>query len=152
MAAHDKGIHPWDSVPGPGDDDAMLAITDTGHWSLMVEYNGVTAIDDDLLRRLSAGTRLVANYRNVEDDGRFVLADDGVIVADFEPAVPEPMSGSAPDRIRAEMAGLGWADSSRRDYNEAALVLTERLTGVPLTEELLSGSSFLAATIPDPLR
>lgn len=152
MAARVLGIYAWDALPVPGDDDALLAITDTGRWSLLVEYNGITAIEDDLVRSLSAGTRLVANYCNIEADNYFVVADDGVIVADFDPSYPQPISGSAPDRIRPDMAGLGLGDLSRTDYTEAALVLTERLTGAPLTEELLHGSNFLAATIPDPLR
>jgi hypothetical protein len=59
---------------------------------------------------------------------------------------------SLPDPGDGDMAGLGLEDTSRRDYTEAALVLTERLTGVPLTAGLLHGSSLLAATIPDPLR
>ena len=151
MSAHVLGAYRWDSLPDPGD-NALVAITDTGQWSVMVEYNGVTAIEDRLITRLSRGSRLVANYRNVEFAGRFVLVDNGVIVADFDPATPDSMSGSDPHRIRAAMAGLGLEDKSRRDYTQAALVLTERLTGVPLTSGHLHQATFLAATIPDPLR
>ncbi|BEL04573.1 hypothetical protein Q0Z83_027640 [Actinoplanes sichuanensis] len=150
IGARVGGVHPWKSIPEPGDDDAQLVITDTGGWSLVVEYNGFVALDDDLPKSLSAGTRLIANYLNVENDGRFVLVDDGRIVVDFDPSNPEPIYGTEPGLIRPDMAGLGFDDTSREDYTEAALVLTERLTGVPLTEGDLHGSDYLTATVPDP--
>jgi hypothetical protein len=150
LGARAGQVHPWDSLPEPDEDDALLAITDTGDWSLLVEYNGFVAIEDELMQSLSAGTRLISNYCNVESDSRFVLVEDGTIVADFDPTYPARVYGSAPDRIRAEMAGLGFDDTPRRDYTEAALVLTERLTGVPLTEQNLRGSDYLAAAVRDP--
>lgn len=148
-------LSPDDASPGDGllgDDEAELWITKSGDWALMVEFNGITGIEDDLLRHLSIGTRVISNYRNVEMDGRFVLVDNTTIEVDFDPATPDNPAGTQPALLAPQMRDLGLTGDPQGPYTEAALTLTARLTGIPFTAELLRDSTYLVAAIPDPLQ
>ncbi|MBU2665324.1 hypothetical protein KOI35_17605 [Actinoplanes bogorensis] len=150
----------WADLPGVRRDEAVVAVTVAGGWALVFEE--MSSYDDAPLRRLSASTRVVSNYHNFEADDRFVIFQDGVIEVDFDPNTPTMRTGRRPDMLVPEMnaAGLDMsglyldpADPGYRDvpYDAAALALTERLTGVRLTDELLHSSSYLAATVESPL-
>jgi hypothetical protein len=84
----------WDDLPGLTNDEAVLAVTHTTGWAIMVAGLGA---DDVALKRLSKDTRLVADYHNFEADDRFLLCEDGVIQVDFDPSRAASRSGARPD-------------------------------------------------------
>jgi Family of unknown function (DUF6461) len=49
-----------------------------------VESNGYLGVTEEMLDRLSAGTRLVSHFRDVNAVDRFHLVDDGRVCLDFE--------------------------------------------------------------------
>lgn len=167
LGARDLGVSGWRAdgwldLPGQRRDEAVVAVTRVGDWTLMVEDNGVIGVDDGVVRKLSKGTRLIADYRNVEYDGTFTLADNGVVQVTFDPRDPTDRSGATPDRLLADMkasgldlsgAGLDPTDPAYVDvpYTEAAFALTQRLTGLPLTADLLHSSTYRVGALPDPL-
>ncbi|MEU8820106.1 DUF6461 domain-containing protein [Actinoplanes sp. NPDC048796] len=153
----------WSDSPGLRDREVVTAVTKVGNWSLIVEDNGTTAIEDDSLKRLSRATRVIANYRNVEGDGRFALVENGTIQVDFDPQDPTDRQGATPDRLLPDMApagldmsespGLDPADPAYVDvpYTEAAFALTERQTHIPFTPTLLHSATYHLGALPDPL-
>jgi len=152
----------WFDLPGERRGEVVVAVTRVGQWTLMVEDNGVLCIDDDVVRKLSKGTRLIANFRNVEYDGAFTLAENGVVRVSFDPQDPTDRSGTDPDRLLADMKASGLdlsgvsvdpADPAYVDVpdTEAAFALTQRVTGLPLTAELLHSSTYRVGALPDPL-
>lgn len=151
----------WHELPDRASGEFVLAITQTAGWALVVEDGGSFVIGDEVLGKLSEDTRLVANYVNVTAEGRFVLAENGVVQVAFAPRIADEREGAQPDRLLADMqaAGLNPSgegpdsdDPAYRDvrYAEAALALTERVTGVKLTAPLLHTSTYLAVAVPDP--
>ncbi|SNR75075.1 hypothetical protein SAMN06264365_105214 [Actinoplanes regularis] len=122
-------------------------------WSLVVEDNGILALRDDLLKRLSTRTTVVTHYRNVEHDSRFVLVKNGDIQVAFDPYNPGDRTGSHPDILLAAMRAAGFAtdgqDSDDADATERAFALTELLTGVPMTTELLHSATYVVTAVYD---
>ncbi|MEU1723082.1 DUF6461 domain-containing protein [Nonomuraea sp. NPDC005692] len=53
-------------------------------WCLVVEPNGGMGITRGIMERLSAGTRLVSHYRNVNAVSYFFWVEDGEIRLSFE--------------------------------------------------------------------
>ena len=140
----------WAGRPEPDAHDPLAVVTGAGNgWSLLIEDFGVLCIGDKELTELSAGARVIANFRNVNYDERFALAENGTIRVDFDPYLPAYRTGSAPDSLLPDMAYVG-LDRSRDDSTEAALALTARLTGVPLTPRMLNAPAYRAGRIPDP--
>jgi len=166
LGARDLGVSRWRAgwfdLPGERRGEVVVAVTRVGGWTLMVEDNGLIGVDDDVVRKLSQGTRLIANYRNVEYDGEFTLAEGGVVQVSFDPQDPTDRSGADPDRLLADMKAVGLdlsgvgrdpADPSYVDvpYTEAAFALTQRVTGLPLTAEVLHSATYRVGALPDPL-
>jgi hypothetical protein len=130
-----------------------MAVAATPRWSLIVEDNGVLALRDDLLKRLSARTTVVTHYRNVEHDSRFVLIKNGDIQVAFDPYDSDDRTGSHPDIVLAEMRAAGFVtngqNSDSADATEYAFALTERLTRVPMTTTLLHSATYVVTAIHD---
>lgn len=143
----------WASFPGRRRGEAVMAVAALPGWSLIVEDNGILALRDDLLKRLSAGTTVVTHYRNVEYDSRFVLVRNGDIQVVFDPYDPGDRSGSHPDILLAAMRAAGFVtDGQGSDSDDAtayAFGLTERLTGVPMTATLLHSATYAVAAVYD---
>ncbi|MGX6600927.1 DUF6461 domain-containing protein [Micromonosporaceae bacterium Da 78-11] len=163
LGRHTWPVDGWVDLPGSTRDEAVLAVTPIAGWAVVVEDMSANTVDEAMVKRLSAGTRLVTTYYNFEADGYFVLADDGVVQVDFDPSYPISRTGGKPDLLLADMRAVGLdlsgrnldpADPAYRDvpYLAAALALAERITGIRLTAELLHTSTYLAAAVPDPGR
>jgi hypothetical protein len=97
---------------------AQIGLVDGG--VLVAEHNGWRA--EESVEALSRGGRLACFFRNVQAVMRFVYAENGRVMADFDPLIDDRPAtvGRATDGLPF---GLFAAEPS-------ALVLVERLTGV----------------------
>lgn len=132
----------WEAHDG---DAQLVSATAVGDWALAVESNGYLGVTEELLGRLSAGTRLVSHFRNVNAVDRFYLVDDGRIRLDFEPLFAWYRSGCDADGYVDLMQAVGLRmeqDGDIGDPSAAAFALAEAITGIRLTAELLQQSTF----------
>jgi Family of unknown function (DUF6461) len=114
-----------------------------GGWAVAVEANGWEGSRPEVLRAVSAGTRAVSVYRNVNALGFVSLADDGALAVQFEPLFPERRWGGRPDLLVDQMRAVGLDPDQARPLlgraDLAALALAERVTGVRIDPGLLDG-------------
>jgi len=136
-------------------DALFLGVTTVDGWALVVEPNGYLGVTEDAVVPLSAGTRLVSHFRNVNAVDHFYWIENGDIRLDFEPLFPADRGGSDADRLADVMRQVGF--DLRRDedrgyelHTEAAFALAESVTGVRLTPQFLSSATFLCGTAPLP--
>jgi len=114
-------------------------------WALGVEINGYLGVTPELIVPLSAGTRLVSHYRNVNAVDRFYWVEDTDIRLNFGPLAPAYREGRTPDALVDVMSEAGF--DLEREANldvptEAAFALAERLTGVRVTMAVLEESTY----------
>jgi hypothetical protein len=144
----------WDSYPDSGLLIGVATVRgDGGGWSLGVEFNGYLGVTEEVIVRLSAGTRAVSYYRHNEAVDRFCWAEDRQIRLAFSPFDPLDRNGSTPDALLDTMRAVGFDLSEEGEdehYPEATLALAERLTGVRITPELLEEASFACGIVPVP--
>ncbi|PZG45310.1 hypothetical protein C1I98_15670 [Spongiactinospora gelatinilytica] len=129
-------------------------------WGLIIEPGGGMGITQEIMKRLSVGTRLVSHYRNVNAVGYFFWAEDAEIRLSFEPAILAYRYGSDPDALVEVMGHVGFDLRDGDQPNEiapaedfaervgAVFALAEHLTGVKLTTRLLEESTYLCAVAP----
>lgn len=126
-------------------------------WSLIVEDAGALGATDALARPLSVGTRLVSHYQDRAGRGRFLLLADGETELDFDPIEPGKRAGRQAQELAPILEAAGFrgidGDPSRPPIvaTEAAFALTERVTGIAMTPELLTTITYVLATVPRPL-
>lgn len=155
----------WEQVVGSGDGqqnaaaDYFVGIAQVGAWALLVEDNGTLGTTDALVVPLSAGTTLVSHYQRADGHGRLLVLADREVRLDFDPLDARKRSGSGADSLAPviDAAGFAYAETIRlgddpavyRTYcMEAAFALTERLTGVPMTLDLLNTSTYRLTRVP----
>ncbi|MDX3099769.1 DUF6461 domain-containing protein [Nonomuraea angiospora] len=129
-------------------DTTFLGATTIDDWVFIVEPNGGLGADEKIIAALSAGTRLVSHFRDVEGVEYFYWSEDGKIRFCF--IADEGYSEEVPDEVVETMQRL---DADYRDLYPSdgpAFLLVERLTGITLTPELLEGSTYLCGVIPEP--
>ena len=143
----------WHQLVGAGDgqrgpaDRYYFGVARVGDWALVIEDNGTLGRADELLRALATDTTLVGNYRAATGAGRFVLMERGVTELDFDPALDRRPSGSRAAELQPLIEAVGFATSTDPAHRiRAAFALTERLTGVALTPELLQTKTYLFST------
>src|SRR5687767_4735341 len=78
-----------------------------GDWVVDVEDNGWEGSRPEVLRAVSASTRAVSVYENVNAQGYFSLAVDGAVAVQFELLFPWRRSGSQPDLLVGQMRAVG---------------------------------------------
>ncbi|GAA4928555.1 hypothetical protein HD597_004436 [Nonomuraea thailandensis] len=130
-----------------GYDKAFPGVTAIGDWAFVVEPNGGLGADERIITSLSAGTRLVSHFRDVEGVEFFYWSEDGEIRFWF--LADEGYAEEVPDEIAPAMRrfGAGYRDLCPSDG--PAFLLAEHLTGITLTPELLEGSTYLCGVIPE---
>ena len=155
----------WLQLVGSGDGqqfsaaDYFVGIALVGEWALLVEDSGTLGTTDALVVPLSAGTTLVSHYRNAAGHGRLLVLENCAVRLDFDPSDPLVRGGSGTVSLAPviDAAGFGYAESigpagesaHYRTYcMEAAFALTERLTGVPMTLELLTSLTYRLTLVP----
>ncbi|UBU10720.1 DUF6461 domain-containing protein [Nonomuraea gerenzanensis] len=126
-----------------GYDTVLVGVTAIGGWAFAVEPNGGLGADERIIASLSAGTRVVSHFRDVEGVEYFFWAEDGELRFCF--LADEGYSEEVPDEIAEVMRGV---DTDLYPSEGPAFLLAERLTGITLTAELLEGSAYLGAVVP----
>ncbi|MFD4507021.1 DUF6461 domain-containing protein [Streptomyces sp. NPDC058457] len=133
------------AVPGEG-----------GDWTLVLHLgDGGTGMRSRFLETLSAGGRAVVHSSNGGKPMHFFhWYEDGELRTTFE--WPTVRGGSTPDALNPVMRDVGFALSDdesetteRVDTKAAVLALTERLTGVRVTEELLQEAEYQLGHVPE---
>ena len=154
----------WQQVVGSGDgerggDRYFFGVARVDDWSLMVEDNGTLGTVDERMAPLSRGGTVISHYRGGDGHGRLLLIADGVTGLDFDPLAADRLRGSRAMELRPVIDGAGFAYARRlrlagdaagyrAHCTQAAFALTERLTGVPMTRELLDTKTYLLSTVP----
>ncbi|MER6444162.1 hypothetical protein DEJ51_01265 [Streptomyces venezuelae] len=129
------------TVPGEG-----------GDWTLVVEFGGDLGTRPSLMEALSAGTRAVSHTSNGGKPMDFFhWYEDGELRVTFE--WPADRTGSTPDDLNPLMREVGLNPTGDEDPDvdgkAAVLALTERLTGVRVTGELLAGAEYRTGEVPE---
>ncbi|WP_327676156.1 DUF6461 domain-containing protein [Kitasatospora sp. NBC_00458] len=167
------GASPWGSCRGAGelvdahgdfleecDDDpestllGASAVRDAEgrDWALVVDLGGDLGLRPGPMAALSAGTRAVAHYSNAGKPMDFFhWYEDGELRTAFEH--PAHRDGTTPDELNGVLRELGLDPDGdgdpALDRKAAVLALTERLTGVRVTVELLEAAEYLASELPE---
>ncbi|WP_033337888.1 DUF6461 domain-containing protein [Catenuloplanes japonicus] len=131
---------------------AFVAVAERDGWAVVVEPNGFLFTQAEVYRPLSAGTRVVTVYFSEHSAPLFLLVENGVVQLRMDPSVPESREGADPDAHAEALAALGFRDGETSDgqHRERAFALAERLTGVGLSQEFLTRTTFHCAAVPDP--
>ncbi|MBF8188618.1 hypothetical protein ITP53_23395 [Nonomuraea sp. K274] len=129
----------------PDREGMFFGATAVGDWVFIVQPNGLLGINEDIIMPLSAGTRLVSHFRNIKGNEYFYWIEDGQLRFSFVPQ--DGFSEEVPDELVAIMERIG----ERTDLHDGpAFLLTERLTGIRLTPQLLEESIYLSGACPEP--
>lgn len=144
------------NFPWPGREDRRSAVGAVAldGWSLLLERNGFLGVTTAILDSLSARTQVVSHYKNVDGEDKFCWTVEGDLRLKFEPFLADRRSGSDPDglvevmhQVGFDLRGLEERDPSMR--TAATFALTENLTGIRLTQEVLDSADYLCAKVPD---
>jgi hypothetical protein len=111
-----------------------IVLTDQiGDWAVILEDGGYQGTRDEVARQVSKGTEMVSVYWDAKALKYFLYAVDGEVITKFELGGRE-RSGSDPDRLNAQMAGLPFEPGK---LVASALALAERITGVEFKQDWL---------------
>lgn len=132
-----------------GDGGGYVAVKSVGAWSVAIEACGWYAALVEWLPRLSRGSEVVAISRHDYAEDGFGYAVDGQIITTFTPNRPQDVWGADVERLRPLMRELrlppegldpeaAWEELCR-DGLLRVFALAERITGVPVTPDLLEG-------------
>lgn len=129
------------TVPGEG-----------GDWTLALDFGGDLGTRPAIMEALSVGTRAVSHSSNGGKPMHFFhWYEDGELRTTFEH--PAYRTGSTPDELNAVMREVGLDPAGDEDpgvdTKAAVFALTERLTGVRVTEELLAGAEYRTGEVPE---
>ncbi len=136
-------------------DRQFIGATAISGWVLGIEPNGYRGVTESVAIPLSAGTRLVSHFCNINSVDDFYWIENGDIRLRFEPLFPIYRTGSDPDGLVEVMRQVGFdmqedTDRSFELTTEAAFALAEHITGVRLTPEFLDSATFLCGTTAGP--
>ena len=142
----------WDEHGGR---QLLVAVRQLSGWALMFEDNGFIGVTEELMEPVSAGTEMVSHFRNVNALSTFLWLEDGGCALSFEPLFPRERQGTRATEIEPELvaAGFDMSDGSDRDLSQtttATFALAERVTGIPVTEELLDSAEFFTGVVAVP--
>lgn len=118
----------FDEAFNPYPDAQYVLFDDRGETVLLAENNGWQGSRPEVAEAVSPGGALGSLYWSVNAGMAFLYAEDGVVVAWFDPLlIEQPWSGARPESVRETARDLRFGvERARSD----ALVLLERLTGV----------------------
>ncbi|CAM5432542.1 hypothetical protein GCM10010329_53020 [Streptomyces spiroverticillatus] len=137
-------------VRGPVTAGALAVPGEGGEWALDLRWDVGAEECPPLLDALCAGSRAVSHAQGGGELGqRFSWYEDGRLRTAF--AWPTDRSGTTPDALNDVLAEVGFDLTDDDDLvggftvgvdpKAALFALTERLTGVRMTEELLARSA-----------
>ncbi|NUS57552.1 MAG: hypothetical protein HOV66_22250 [Streptomycetaceae bacterium] len=146
---HDE-LEDWDESFIAG---AFTAPGDGGDWTVVLHFDGGIGMRHRFLETLSAGSRAVMHSSNGgKPIHQFSWYEDGELRTNFE--WPTARTGTRPDELLPLMREVGFDPSGDGtdhylDRKAAVLALAERLSGVPLTEDLLRHAEYQLGHVPD---
>jgi hypothetical protein len=148
----------WNQLVGSGDgqrgyaDRLYFGVTRiTDDWVLIVEDNGTLGTTEDLLRPLSVKTTVISNYCAPTAQGRLLVLTDEQVDLDFDPLTAAPHRGARTAELASMITAVGFGASKDPAFCAAAgLALTERLTGIAMTEDLLRSKTYLLSSASRP--
>ncbi|WP_188191535.1 DUF6461 domain-containing protein [Nonomuraea sp. SYSU D8015] len=115
------------------DDEAIILITQSPGWLMVVEFTRYMGARRDMLRRLSAGGEALALAWTIELDATLAYAADGKLENIFDPvrqgttaAEPEYLDWAQTYGVTAEQ----WGD----DWLAVSFTLAEQITGLPVDQ------------------
>ena len=112
-------------------------------WALAVEDNGSLGTMESLLRSLSTGTTVISHHRAPNGRGRLLMLTNQGVDLDFDPLTAPPRPARRTDELASVISAVGFGTSTDPAYcTAAAFALTERLTGVAMTEALLASKTY----------
>ncbi|MFG2071201.1 DUF6461 domain-containing protein [Nonomuraea maritima] len=131
---------------GPG---AFLGVTTIGDWAFVVEPYWHT-IAEEMIMPLSAGTRLVSHHSlGIKGLDHFFWVDDRQLRFCF--IAQEGYAEEVPDELVETMDQIDSLYPPLADPSDGPMfLLTEHLTGITLTPQLLNESSYMWGTVPEP--
>ncbi|XVU25502.1 DUF6461 domain-containing protein [Actinoplanes sp. CA-054009] len=141
----------WQQLVGAGDgqrvqsDKYYFGVARLDTTSLIVEDNGTLGLADQLLSELSVGTTVVCNYHDPRRRSRFLVMTDRVVELEFDPAANGRRLGTRAAELSSTIAAVNFTPATTR---AASFALAERLTGVPLTLDLLKERTYLFSSAP----
>lgn len=152
MDANNEFADAFDTWPDCFIAGAFTVPGDGGNWTVALEFGGDLGTRPRLMEALSAGTRAVSHSSNSGKPLHFFhWYEDGESRTVFE--WPSRRSGSTPDELVPLIREVGLDPDGDGDPDvdrkAAVFALTERLTGVRITEELLRNASYLLGEVPE---
>lgn len=145
-----------------GDRWQLAAVADAGDgWTMIIQAPGYLGVSEISMGRIAVDHEVVAHGAD-----RFVWWSGGAQRTSFEPLLPHidlqgVLADRQPEETRTyivglidEMGGIDLTETSGRELHHVAgsFALAERLTGVRITPELLTKSTFIVAVAPhDPV-
>jgi hypothetical protein len=144
----------WKQLVGSGDgqrgdpDRLFVGVTRIDPtWALVVEDNGALGTTESLLRTLSTGTTVISHYRASNHRGRLLVLTNQGVDLDFDPLTAPPRPARRTSELASMISAVGFGRSTDPEYcTAAAFALTERLTGVAMTESLLASKTYRFST------
>ncbi|MFC7647430.1 DUF6461 domain-containing protein [Streptosporangium lutulentum] len=144
----------------------FFGVTAVGDWVLIVEVLGGLGVTEEIIVPLSAGTRLVSQYYlDIKDMDYFHWLEDGKTRFDYlnqdgyshwikngkiqrEFPHQDGYSEEMPDELAETMKRIDSVYPPHTYPNEGlAFLLTERLTGITMTPQLLEESTYLCGSV-----
>ncbi|MET8863481.1 DUF6461 domain-containing protein [Nonomuraea sp. NPDC004580] len=128
------GGHPDTFTPEPQWDystgsEAHVGIAKVGDWTVIVEWSTLLGISGSVMRRLSAGTRLVSHYcLDIKALDYFYWLDDGELRFCF--IAQEGYMKPVPAELAAFMEDLETRYPNADPHKAPMWLLTEHLTGI----------------------
>jgi hypothetical protein len=149
----DEAVFEFVDETDGGDGGGYVGVVEAGGWSMAVELWGWLATLQETAARLSQGCEMVAVSRHDYASDGFLHAVDGAVVTAYDPACPFERHGSDPGRLDALMREVGiplerpegdaaLETTSDEGYDGGlarAFALAGRITGVPMSLDLLDG-------------
>jgi hypothetical protein len=144
----------WQETQETEETEGIIAALAVEGWVLLFEPDGYRGVRRKVAERLSRGTQLVSHHRSVNMDTTFLWAENGIVQAEFELQSPWEIVGAKAGQVKSMLSEAGFADTDSADstassvYLPAALALSEILTGLRITRNLLGDSQYMCATVP----
>ncbi|GAA2208578.1 hypothetical protein GCM10009850_040360 [Nonomuraea monospora] len=126
----------------------FFGVVPTDDWAFIVEPNGFMGVLPSIAGRLSAGTRLVSHFRNVNGRDDFLWMEDGQERLALEPSCSDLGSYTKWEEEFSEIARQVKFDDAHS--SESFFAMAEYLTGVKVTAELLERSVYLCGIAHEP--
>ncbi|WP_416984602.1 DUF6461 domain-containing protein [Streptomyces sp. T028] len=149
---HGEFLEDWDDWPESSLVGAFTVPGDGGDWTLVLDLGGDLGTRPGFMAALSVGTRAVSHSSNGGKPMHFFhWYENGELRTTFESDAVR--TGSTPDDLNALIGEVGLNphgdDAPDVDRKAAVFALTERLTGLRVTEELLRDAEYRLGEVPE---